>query len=236
MNTTAAEALDSVALEQTIALIACGTRPGQTQPCDRHRHQGRSLMDIASHGTVDALTAAICSHRGQCQPCTAKAAEIIRVYNQGDHVTTAVAPPRTAVAFDLEGGLINVSTIRNLAGDASAFHAAMLGCPPNPEVVAAARHAHTRGKAVLVMTGADRRMEALMGVWLGRNGVPATLALMRGRGDHRPTAVVKRERLRAAHRQFGCLTVWSADPSVTRLSEQEGIKVVPLPGYWGDTQ
>jgi hypothetical protein len=59
---------------------------------------------------------------------------------------------------------------------------------------------------------------------------------MRSRHDYRPGAVVKRERLRAAHRQFGSLTVWSADPSVNRLSEQEGIDVVELPGYWGDTQ
>ena len=149
-------------------------------------------------------------------------------------MTTAIAPPRTAVAFDLEGGLIDVSSIHHLAKDASAFHAAMLGCSPNRDVVAAARRARESGKTVLVMTGADRRLEQLVSTWLGRNGVPATLVWMRGRGDYRPSAVVKRERLRAAHHQFGSLTVWSADPSVNRLSEQEGIDVIPLPGYWGD--
>lgn len=151
-------------------------------------------------------------------------------------MTTAIAPPRTAVAFDLEGGLIDVSSIHHLANDASRFHRASLECPPNRDVVAAARRAHESGKAVLVMTGGDRRLEQLVATWLGRNGVPATLVLMRGRGDYRPGAVVKRERLRGAHRQFGSLTVWSADPSVTRLSEQEGITVTELPGYWGDTQ
>jgi hypothetical protein len=149
-------------------------------------------------------------------------------------VTTVIAPPRTAVAFDLEGGLIDVSHIHHLAGDASRFHSAMLGCPPNPDVVAAARQASACGMTVLVMTGADRRLEALVGVWLGRNGVPSMLVQMRGRGDHRPSAVVKRERLIAAHSQFGGLTVWSADPSVARLSEREGINVMPLPGYWGE--
>lgn len=152
-------------------------------------------------------------------------------------MTTAIAPPRTivgALAFDLEGGLINVSRIRHLAHDASKFHAAMLGCRTNARVVRAARRAREDGQTVLVMTDADRRLEQLVVTWLNRNDVPATLLLMRGRADYRPSAVVKQERLRAAHRQFDSLTVWSADPSVNRLSEQEGIDVVPLPGYWGD--
>ncbi|MET9731986.1 hypothetical protein ABZZ79_15435 [Streptomyces sp. NPDC006458] len=150
---------------------------------------------------------------------------------------TAVAQAqREAVAFDLEGGLINVSRIRKLAGDASRFHSAMLGCPPNRAVVAAARRAHENGKAVLVMTGGNRRLEQLVVTWLARNDVPAALLLMRSRNDFRPGAVVKRERLRAAHLQFGGLTVWSADPSLNRLSEQEGIDVIPLPGYWGEVQ
>ena len=70
-----------------------------------------------------------------------------------------------------------------------------------------------------------RRLEQLAITWLNRNGVPAALLLMRSRHDYRPGAVVKRERLRAAHRQFDGLTVWSADPSVVRLSEQDGIDV-----------
>lgn len=151
-------------------------------------------------------------------------------------MTSVIAPPKTAaVAFDLEGGLIDVSGIHHLASDASRFHRASLDCPPNRDVVAAAQRAHESGKTVLVMTGGDRRLEQLVATWLGRNGVPATLLLMRSRNDYRPGAVVKRERLRAAHRQYGNLTVWSADPSVARLSEQDGINVVPLPGYWGET-
>ena len=153
-------------------------------------------------------------------------------------MTTAIAAPsKTAAAvFDLEGGLIDVSAIHGLARDASRFHSAMLECPPNLEVVADARIAHQAGKTVLVRTGGDRRLERLVITWLNLHGVPAALLLMRSRHDYRPSAVVKRERLRAAHRQFEGLTVWSADPSVARLSEQDGITVVPLPGYWGDTQ
>jgi hypothetical protein len=151
-------------------------------------------------------------------------------------MTTAVAaPPRGAVAFDLEGGLINVRSIRHLAGDAAAFYRASLQCPPNRRVVQAAREARAKGQTVLVMTGGDKRLEQLVVTWLGAHGVPATLVLMRGRGDFRPTAVVKGERLRAAAAKFGGLTVWSADPSVARISERDGIDVHALPGYWGET-
>ncbi|MFI8206764.1 hypothetical protein [Streptomyces sp. NPDC085937] len=153
-------------------------------------------------------------------------------------MTTALAAPplAPAVVFDLEGGLINVRRVRHLANDASRFYSAMLGCPPNRNVVNAAVRAHVNGKVVLVMTGGDRRLEQLVITWLNRNGVPTALLWMRSRHDYRPGAVVKRERLRAAHRQFDGLTVWSADPSVVRLSEQDGIDVVELPGYWGETE
>ncbi|WP_409473510.1 hypothetical protein [Streptomyces sp. HC307] len=86
-------------------------------------------------------------------------------------MTTAVAM-RDAVAFDLEGGLIDVSSINHLANDASALHRAILGCPPNHDFVAAARRAHESGRAVLVMTGGDRRLEQLVLTWLGRKVCP----------------------------------------------------------------
>ncbi|WP_328491269.1 HAD family hydrolase [Streptomyces zaomyceticus] len=151
-------------------------------------------------------------------------------------MTTAVAPRRIGLVIDLEGGLINVRSIRHLAQDASQFHRASLRCPPNRRIVADARRAHRNGMAVLVMTGGDRRLGEHIRAWLGRNEVPAAVLLMRCQGDYRPGAVVKRERLRAARRQFDDLTVWSADPSVTRLSERDGIAVRELPGYWGETQ
>ncbi|MFM9629822.1 MULTISPECIES: hypothetical protein [Streptomyces] len=72
------------ALEQRIALITCDrSRQGKTQACDRHRHKARALLNIASQGAIDALTAAICGHPGRCQPCGAKAIEIVRAYNEG---------------------------------------------------------------------------------------------------------------------------------------------------------
>ena len=149
-------------------------------------------------------------------------------------MTTVAAPPREAVAFDLEGGLINVARIHHLAGDASQFHTAMLRCPANHNTLKAVQRAHVRGKTILVMTGAGRNLEPAVSRWLARYKVPTNLVLMRGRGDFRPSAVVKREKLRHVHHQFPSLTVWSDDPSVIRLSERDGMDVLALSGYWGE--
>ncbi|MFG3263402.1 hypothetical protein [Streptomyces bobili] len=83
MTTTIAAGLDTADLEQTVALIACGTRPGKTQACDRHRHKAQGLLEIASWGAIDALAAAICdsTQLRACAPCVEKAVDIIHVVN-----------------------------------------------------------------------------------------------------------------------------------------------------------
>ncbi|MFK0279507.1 hypothetical protein ACIQVL_03400 [Streptomyces sp. NPDC090499] len=85
--TALAEAPTFHALEQRLALIACGenSRPGKTQACDVHRGKGPTMLRITSTGAVDALAAAICGsghkHNRACAPCTDKAVKMIRVYN-----------------------------------------------------------------------------------------------------------------------------------------------------------
>ncbi|GAA5070845.1 hypothetical protein [Streptomyces similanensis] len=83
MSTTRSPARDADALQQRIALIACGTRPDKTQPCPGHRAQAAALLNIASTGAADALAAAICGtgRSPACHDCTTKATEIIRTYN-----------------------------------------------------------------------------------------------------------------------------------------------------------
>ncbi|MET7573364.1 hypothetical protein ABZT04_33440 [Streptomyces sp. NPDC005492] len=83
MSTTLALVPDTNALQQRIALIACGAKPGKTEACDSHRGKGAALLTIAQTGAADALAAAICgTGKGPaCHGCKDKAAEIIRVYN-----------------------------------------------------------------------------------------------------------------------------------------------------------
>ncbi|MER6616310.1 hypothetical protein [Streptomyces xantholiticus] len=83
MSPTLAPVRDTSTLEQHIALIACGQRPGKTQPCDSCRRKGSGLLNIASTGAADAVAALICGtgKASSCHDCKVKAAEIIRLYN-----------------------------------------------------------------------------------------------------------------------------------------------------------
>lgn len=85
MSTTARAHRTTAELEQLVALIACGRRPGKTQACDSHQGKGPALLRIASTGAVDALAVTICGseRRHSCTACTRKALEIIRIYNEG---------------------------------------------------------------------------------------------------------------------------------------------------------
>ncbi|MEU2909166.1 hypothetical protein ACFYM3_16160 [Streptomyces massasporeus] len=84
MSTTLTLVRDTSILEQRVALIACGQRPGKTQACVTHRSKGAALLNIASTGAADALAAAICgTGKGPaCHDCKDKAAGIISAYNE----------------------------------------------------------------------------------------------------------------------------------------------------------
>jgi hypothetical protein len=79
-NPTAAAVDDTTALEERIALIACG----KTQACDGCLKKGDALLQIASTGAADALAATICgTGKGPaCVRCDTKSREIIHAYNE----------------------------------------------------------------------------------------------------------------------------------------------------------
>ncbi|MGW0032998.1 hypothetical protein ACWDXD_24675 [Streptomyces sp. NPDC003314] len=85
MTTTLTPAPEAGTLEQRIALIACGQRPGKTKACDSCTRKGPGLLNIASTGAVDAVAAAICGtgKAPTCVPCGDKAVEIVRACNEG---------------------------------------------------------------------------------------------------------------------------------------------------------
>jgi hypothetical protein len=86
-------------LEHQVALVACGTKPGKTRACDIHQRKARTLLNIASHGAVDAVAAAICNSeiRRACGPCTEKATEIHDLVHAGATVH-ALLPPGALTA------------------------------------------------------------------------------------------------------------------------------------------
>ncbi|MFE1206282.1 hypothetical protein ACFW5V_31865 [Streptomyces sp. NPDC058762] len=83
--TAVAEAPNFTALEERLALVACGenSRPGKTRACDSCAKKGPTLIRITSTGAVDALAAAICGtgRAPACGDCQGKAVRMIRIYN-----------------------------------------------------------------------------------------------------------------------------------------------------------
>ncbi|MCG8971788.1 hypothetical protein [Streptomyces sp. CL12-4] len=83
--TAVTDAPSLAALEQRLALIACGenTRPGKTRACDSCRKKGPGYLRIAATQAWDALAAAICGtgKAPACSDCKAKALRMIAIYN-----------------------------------------------------------------------------------------------------------------------------------------------------------
>ncbi|MEN3586721.1 hypothetical protein AAH978_21615 [Streptomyces sp. ZYX-F-203] len=141
---------------------------------------------------------------------------------------------RKAEIFDVDGTLVDVSGIRHLIdgpGGFAAFHLAGASCPAHPHVVEAAREAHAEGRAVLVVSGRERRWERLTSMWLALHEVPSDGLWMRRLGDYRPDYVVKREILASLRRRYDVVRAWDDNPNVIRLWQEEGIPVEVVPGW-----
>lgn len=135
-----------------------------------------------------------------------------------------------AVIADLDGTLVDVSSIRHLvegeARDFHAFHAASKDCPPRPEVVDAVRAAHAAGRAVLVVTSREFIWRDLTLDWLVEHGVPYDALYMRIVGDYRKDVQIKTDILaQIANDGFRVLSAWDDKPAVIDLWRDNGIEV-----------
>ena len=147
-------------------------------------------------------------------------------------------PTLDAVIFDMDGTLCDVSSVvhhvRGPVKDFDAFHAGSAGCPPNGPVAAAARRVHTRGRAVLVVTGRVAKWAPMTRSWLRRHGLPCDGLYTRADGDFRPDVVVKAEILAGIGREgYQVVAAWDDNPGVLGLWREHGIRVVEVPGWDG---
>lgn len=143
---------------------------------------------------------------------------------------------RDAVLFDLDGTLCDVRSIRHhvtgTVKDFDAFHRASADCPPNQDVVEAARKARADGLGVLIVTGRAEKYRELSSLWLARHGVEFDAMWMRPDGDFRPDYVIKEEIL-----QDIILSGWRPveahddRPPVAEVWERHGIPVTLAPGW-----
>ncbi|MDK1475827.1 hypothetical protein QNO07_20800 [Streptomyces sp. 549] len=154
--------------------------------------------------------------------------------SRGNETGAAGGPPREAVIFDMDGTLCDVRGVRHLLdgpGGFHAFHTASVDCPPHGEVVAAARAAHERGQAVLIVTARTVRYRPHTAMWLALHGVPSDTMWMRAAHDGRPDYEVKRDVLASIRRRFRPVHAWDDNPNVLRLWRSEGIPVTVVPGW-----
>jgi hypothetical protein len=145
-----------------------------------------------------------------------------------------------AVVFDVQGTLIDVSSIRHMVEcdkpDFDGFHSVTGICPPHQDVVDEARRQHVAGKVIIVMTGMNEKFRGTVVTWLNRHNVPFSLLLMRGNRDFRKDFIVKAEMLKAARlRGFSVTHAWDDNPQIIDLWKNENIPVTVVPGWTGKT-
>jgi FMN phosphatase YigB (HAD superfamily) len=98
------------------------------------------------------------------------------------------------VIFDLDGTLINISSVVHLADakEWEEFADATLTCPPFPEMVEYARHIQQlKTVGLIVVTAKPERLRQRTLNWLSMQGIIADELLMRPNKDFRTSAELK---------------------------------------------
>lgn len=149
---------------------------------------------------------------------------------------------QTAVIFDMDGTLCDVSSIRHhvnpndpgFSGDKrfDLFHSESIDCPPNQQAIDEVERARAEGHAVVVVTARAFEWRYVTMLWLNENGVEYDELYMRKDGDFRRDFEVKADILDAMWAD-GYEPVRAVDdnPSVIELWESEGIETVVIPGW-----
>ena len=141
-----------------------------------------------------------------------------------------------AEIFDMDGTLTDVRSIRHhvmgKVRNFHAFHTESVNCPPNIDVVEAARRAHREGRAVLIVTARSFEFAMHTMFWLTMNEVPYDQLYMRRNGDYRPDFEVKRgilDMIRADG--YNPVRAHDDNPAIWDVWEEAGIETVKVEGF-----
>jgi phosphoserine phosphatase len=146
---------------------------------------------------------------------------------------------RTAVIFDMDGTLANVSSIRHLVKpnserhwkDFHAFHRESVNVPAHAHVVNHAQTAHMLGHDVVIVTARSQMWARHTAMWLALNGVPSSAMFMRANGDHRADVLVKADILEAISHTWDVVHAVDDNPSIIALWQSKGIPVTVVEGW-----
>ncbi len=144
---------------------------------------------------------------------------------------------RPAVIVDMDGTLCDVSTVIHLQAEPdgfSAFHQGCAECPPYPAVVDWCIDHHSRGHAILIVTGRDAWTRNLTTRWLSEHlPVPIDGLYMRRDGDFRSNAQVKREIHDELTMTYEIRAAIDDDPEIVGLWQEAGMPVAIVLD-WGE--
>lgn len=148
----------------------------------------------------------------------------------------------TAVIFDMDGTLADVSSIRHYlkkwddskgrsVKDFHAFHAESVNVPPHSHVQNAAQMAHILGHDVLIVTARKHMWRHHTAWWLAMHGIHSDAMFMRNDNDTRPDYEVKRDILSTIRKAWNPIHAWDDNPSIIRLWRENNIPVTIVPGW-----
>lgn len=149
---------------------------------------------------------------------------------------------KTAVIFDMDGTLADVSSIRHhltkfdetkrtVVKHFHRFHAASVSVPPHHHVVNAAQVAKIMGNDVLVVTARKHMWRHHTAWWLAMHDVPSDMLMMRGNEDNRKDYEVKKDMLDTIRKAYNVIHAWDDNPSIIKLWTEEGIPTTVVPGW-----
>lgn len=145
----------------------------------------------------------------------------------------------TAVIFDVDGTLCDVTGIRHLVASSSSlrnfdhFHRASIFSPPHDYVLDELHKALADGHHVFIVTARNEKWLELTVNWLGHVGAKFHEVHARGLHDHRPDREVKLDILNKIRETHDVVHAWDDNPAVVALWTEQGIPVTVVPG-WAD--
>ena len=148
----------------------------------------------------------------------------------------------TAVIFDMDGTLADVSSIRHYLvkyeasgrthhKDFNSFHAESVNVPPHRHVVSAAQVANMLGHKVLIVTARKHMWRNQTAWWLAMHDVPSDALFMRGDFDNRKDYEVKKDILNIIRKAYTPIHAWDDNPSIIKLWTEEGIPCTIVEGW-----
>ena len=142
-----------------------------------------------------------------------------------------------AVLVDMDGTLCDVSAAVHLQAEPdgfTAFHEACAQCPPHQAVIEWCLDHHSRGHAILIVTGRDAWARELTEQWLSEYlPVPIEGLHMRSDGDFRSNTQIKREIHSWLALTYEIRAAIDDDPEIVELWQKFGIPVAMVVD-WGE--